>query len=143
METPSFKEDHISQIPALKLLINLGYSYLSPEQALRYRSGKTSNVILEDILRKQLKKLNSIQLSSTRTSIFSDSNIENGILALKDISLAEGMVSASEKIYNLLTLGKALEQNIDGDKKSFTLQYIDWKYPENNVYHITEEYPVM
>ncbi|MBZ9631612.1 HsdR family type I site-specific deoxyribonuclease [Salegentibacter sp. LM13S] len=143
MDTPSFKEDHISQIPALKMLINLGYKYLSPEQALKYRAGKTSNVLLEDILRPQLKKINSIQVSSTRTSIFSDSNIENGILALKDISMAEGMISASEKIYNLLTLGKALEQNIDGDKKSFTLQFIDWKYPENNVYHVTEEFPVM
>jgi len=127
METPSFKEDHISQIPALKMLINLGYDYLSPEQALKYRSGKTSNVILEDILRQQLKEINSIQVSSTKTSFFSDSNIENGILALKDVSMAEGMISASEKIYNLLTLGEALEQNIDGDKKSFTLQYIDWK----------------
>jgi type I restriction enzyme R subunit len=24
METPSFKEDHISQIPALQMLVNLG-----------------------------------------------------------------------------------------------------------------------
>ena len=143
MDTPSFKEDHISQIPALKMLINLGYNYLSPEQALKFRVGKTSNVLLEDILRPQLKKINSIQVSSTRTTIFSDSNIENGILALKDISMAEGMISASEKIYNLLTLGKALEQNIDGDKKSFTLQFIDWKNLENNVYHVTEEFPVM
>lgn len=142
MDTPSFKEDHISQIPALKMLINLGYEYLSPEQALKYRSGKTSNVILEDVLRPQLKKINSIQVSSTRTTIFSDSNIENGILVLKNVSMAEGMISASEKIYNLLTLGKSLEQNIDGDKKSFTLQYIDWKNLGNNKFHITEEFAV-
>lgn len=25
MDTPSFKEDHISQIPALQMLVNLGY----------------------------------------------------------------------------------------------------------------------
>ncbi len=25
MDTPSFKEDHISQIPALQILVNLGY----------------------------------------------------------------------------------------------------------------------
>jgi len=40
-------------------------------------------------------------------------------------------------------LGKALEQSIDGDKKSFTLQYIDWKNLENNVFHVTEEFSVM
>ena len=25
MDTPSFKEDHISQIPALQMLVNLGF----------------------------------------------------------------------------------------------------------------------
>lgn len=143
MQTPSFKEDHISQIPALQFLVNLGHTYLSPEAALKARKGKTSNVLLEEVLRKQLKEINSIKLSSTKTSIFSDSNIEAGILALKDITLVDGYISASEKAYNLITLGKSLEQSIDGDKKTFTLQYIDWKNIENNIFHISEEYSVM
>jgi type I restriction enzyme R subunit len=143
MNTPSFKEDHISQIPALQMLINMGYSYLSQEEALQARGNKTSNVILDDILRKQLKELNSIQLSSSKTSYFSDANIEAGIRALKEIPLVDGYISASEKVYNLVTLGKALEQIVDGDKKSFTLQYIDWKNSENNVFHVTEEFSVM
>lgn len=33
METPSFKDDHISQIPALQLLQKLGYTYLSLAEA--------------------------------------------------------------------------------------------------------------
>ncbi len=143
MQTPSFKEDHISQIPALQFLVNLGHTYLSPEAAIKARNGKTSNVLLEEILRKQLKEINSIKLSSTKTSIFSDSNIEAGILALKDITLVDGYISASEKAYNLITLGKSLEQSIDGDKKTFTLQYIDWKNIENNIFHVSEEYNVM
>jgi type I restriction enzyme R subunit len=36
-----------------------------------------------------------------------------------------------------------LEQSVDGDKKSFTLQYIDWKNISNNVFHVTEEFSVM
>ena len=28
MDTPSFKGDHISQIPGLQMLVNLGYMYL-------------------------------------------------------------------------------------------------------------------
>jgi type I restriction enzyme R subunit len=79
MNTPSFKEDHISQIPALQMLINMGYSYLSQEEALQVRGNKTANVILDDILRKQLKELNSIQLSSSKTSYFSDANIEESL----------------------------------------------------------------
>ena len=37
MITPSFLEDHISQLPALQLLLKLGYTYLSPEEALAQR----------------------------------------------------------------------------------------------------------
>ena len=143
MDTPSFKEDHISQIPALQLLQNLGYQYLTPEEALQLRGGKTTNVLLEDIMRKQLKEINSIRVSANKTSIFTDDNIERGILALKDLPMNEGYIHACETAYNLITLGKALEQSIDGDKKSFTLQYIDWKNIENNVFHVTEEYSVM
>jgi len=143
MQTPSFKEDHISQIPALQLLIKLGYTYLSPDEALQLRGNKTTNVILEDILRKQLKEINVRKVSSTREMIFSDANIENGIQALKDMPMNEGYIAACEQAYNLLTLGKALEQSIDGDKKSFTLQYIDWQDIGNNVFHVTEEYSVM
>lgn len=143
MNTPSFKEDHISQIPALQMLINMGYSYLSPEEALQARGNKTSNVILEDILRRQLKEINSIQVSSSKTSLFSEANIENGIRALKEVPMVDGFISASEKVYNMLTLGKALEQSVDGDKKSFTLQYIDWRNLNKNVFHVTEEFSVM
>ncbi|TWI79024.1 type I restriction enzyme R subunit [Lacibacter cauensis] len=143
MDTPSFKEDHISQIPALQMLQKLGYTYITPAEADRLRGNKSSNVILEDILRKQLKEINSIKISATKTSIFTDENIERGILALKDLPMNEGYMSACESAYNLLTLGKPLEQSIDGDKKSFTLQYVDWKNISNNLFHVTEEYSVM
>ena len=50
MQIPSFIEDHISQIPALQLLQNLGYTYLTPDEVLKERQRKVSNVILEHIL---------------------------------------------------------------------------------------------
>ena len=143
METPSFKEDHISQIPALQMLVKLGYTYLSPAEAERLRGGKSTNILLEDVLRKQLKEINSIRVSANKTSLFTDENIDRGILALKNLPMNEGYIAACEKAYNLLTLGQALEQSVDGDKKSFTLQYIDWKNINNNVFHVTEEYSVM
>lgn len=144
MDTPSFKEDHISQIPALQMLVNLGYTYLSPAEADRHRGGKTSNVLLEDVLTKQLKEINAEKtISSTKSTYISDSNIVNGIQILKNLPMNEGYIAASEKAYNLITLGHALEQSVDGDKKSFTLQYIDWKNIGNNVFHVTEEFSVM
>ena len=143
MSTPSFKEDQISQIPALQLLQKIGYTYLSPVEAEELRGNKTGSVILEPILRKQLNEINSIQVSSSKMAFFSDANIENGIQVLKDIPMNEGYIAASKKAYEMVTLGKSLEQSIDGDKKSFTMQYIDWKNFENNVFHVTEEYSVM
>lgn len=140
---PSFREDDASQLPALQLLMRLGYAYLSPEEALAARGGKTSNVLLEDILRSQLKAINSIQVGTNKTTVFSDANIESGIQALKELPFQDGYITASQHAYDRLTLGKALEQSIDGDKKSFTLQYIDWEHPERNVYHVTEEFEVM
>lgn len=54
MDTPSFKEGHISQIPALKMPVNLEYTYLSPTETDRQRGGKTSNV---EKWKKKLEKL--------------------------------------------------------------------------------------
>lgn len=141
MPTPSFQEGHISQLPALHFLQNLGYTYLSPEEALAQRGGKTAAVLLEGILEAQLRKINRIQYKGAQYS-YHDSNIQAGINALKDVPLQEGLIAANEFMYNLLTLGKALEQTIEGDKKSYTLQYINWKEWDKNVFHVTEEFKV-
>lgn len=140
--TLSFKEDHISQIPALMLLEKLGYAYLSPKEALEMRGGDTANVLLEPVLRKQLEEINTLQVSSSKTALFTPQNITNGIEALRNLPMDEGYISANQAVYDLLTAGKTLEQSVDGDKKSFTLQYIDWKNIANNVFHVTEEFAV-
>lgn len=137
---PSFKEDEISQIPALQLLQNLGYTYLTPQEALAARGGKTSNVILEDILETQLKKINKITFKGKQYD-FSDSNIKAAGLALKDY-MYDGLIRTNESIYDLLTLGKSFDEIIEGDKKSPQLRYIDWQNIENNVFHVTEEFEV-
>ena len=140
MQTPSFQEDHISQVPALQLLQNLGYVYLRPQEVHLERKGRLSNVLLEGILGDQLRKLNVITFHGSQHK-FTEASIQSAILALKDISF-DGLVRTSERIYDLLSLGKALEQTIDGHTKSFTLQYVDWKDPANNIFHVVEEFEV-
>ncbi len=54
-------EKHLSQIPALQFLTALGYEYLTPAEALRERQGRMSNVLLETILRSQIKEINRIR----------------------------------------------------------------------------------
>ncbi|TKG95187.1 type I restriction endonuclease subunit R [Puteibacter caeruleilacunae] len=139
---PSFKEDHISQIPALQLLINMGYQYVSPAKAKTWRKEKNTIVLFEDILFNQLKQINSFTRKG-RQYKFSDANIQAAILAIKELPLHEGVMQANIALYDLITLGKSFEQSVEGDKKSHTLQYIDWKTPENNVFHVTEEFSVM
>jgi type I restriction enzyme R subunit len=138
--TPSFREELISQIPALQLLINLGYTYLTPQQANAARGGRLSNVLLDDVLQRQLRRINQITWRG-RTVPFSDANIQLAIQKLKDEPL-DGLIRTNERIYNLLTLGASLPQTIDGDTKSHTLRYIDWADPANNVFHVTDEFVV-
>ena len=137
---PSFREDESSQIPALQLLQNMGWTYLEPEEALSFRKGSIKNVLLEDILEPQLRKINQIKYKGS-TYQFKDVNISNAIHELKTIPF-EGLIKTSEKIFDLLTLGKSYMENIQGDRKSYDLKYIDWEQPENNVYHVTDEYNV-
>lgn len=138
----SFKEDEISQRPALELLQKLDYHYLSPEEALVLRGGKTSNVLLEGVLRNQLRELNSIQRGEYKEVRFSEQNIENGVIAMRNVPMEEGYLSGNEAVYNMLTLGKSFEQSIDGDIRTYTMRYIDWKNPQRNVFHVTEEFAV-
>ncbi|CAH8294055.1 type I restriction enzyme R subunit [Mariniflexile fucanivorans] len=140
--TPSYIEDHISQIPALQLLIKMGYQYVSPEEAMELRGGRTSNVLLEPILKKQLEKINSIQYKNKEFS-FSETNINTAIIAMRELPIQDGFIKANQEFYDLITLGKSLEQTILNDKKSFSFQFIDWKNIENNIFHVTEEYAVL
>ncbi len=140
MPTFPFNEKYLSQIPALQQLINLGYKYLPPAQAMTQRGGRTSNVLLENILRDQLKKINRIRYKGGEY-LFSEENIQSAIQKLKNVQY-DGLQKTNEVIYDLMTLGTALEQTIEGDAKSFTLNYIDWKNPANNAFHVVAEFSV-
>ncbi|MCK4665794.1 type I restriction endonuclease subunit R [Candidatus Dependentiae bacterium] len=139
-ELPSFLEDHISQVPALQLLIKLGYEYISPEDAYKERRGKSSQVILENILESQLHLINKFTYNG-KTRKFSNNNVTEAIETLKRVPF-DGLIRTSKNIYDLLIFGKSFAENLPDGKKSFNFKYIDWVNPENNVYHVTEEFEV-
>jgi type I restriction enzyme R subunit len=138
--TPSFQEAPISQIPALRFLQQLGFSYLSPEESAVERKGRLGRVLLEDVLASQLRRLNKIRFKGREIS-FSEENITKAVEALRDIPF-EGLVRTSEKAYDVITLGKSLDQTIDGETKGFNLRYIDWENPRNNTFHVAAEFEV-
>lgn len=141
MTTPSFKEDHISQIPALQLLQNLGYTYLTPNEVNAYRNDSTSTVLLLPIVKAQLKKINPFQYRN-KTYHFSDATINEAVKDLQRLDLSAGFMAANMKIYEWLTIGKSYDETIGTVKKSPMIRLIDWQHPERNVFHVVEEFSV-
>jgi len=133
-------EKHLSQIPALQLLMNAGYTYISPAEALKQRQEKTSNVLLEGILREQLKKINRISYRGA-DYLFSEENIQEAVQRLKNVKY-DGLLRTNEAVYDLLTLGTTLDQTIEQETRGRSLRYIDWKDWRNNVFHATAEFSV-
>lgn len=133
-------EKYISQIPALQLLINLGYEFLTPKETIVERKNRYSNVLLENILSSQLKNINSIHYKGNKY-LFSDENIQSAIQKLKNVKY-DGLLRTNEVIYDLITLGISMEQVVEGNSKSFDINYVDWRNPSRNKYHVTVEYRV-
>ena len=127
----SYQEIPDSQQPTIDLLQKLGWQYLSPEQALAQRNGLTSSVLLEGILRSQLHQINEYQYKG-KTHKFNAKHINKAIKHLRDLD-ENGLVPTNQAIYNEITYPKSFTVNMDGDRKSFDLQYINWKEPEKNV----------
>ena len=135
-----YSEANISKKPALELLQAMGYTYLSPEEC-RQQRGSGYRVLLRDVLRGQLRKLNRYTYGGVENE-FSAVNIEHAMDDL-EIPLTDGLVRTSEKIYDALMLGKSYPETVgEGRLLNFNLKYIDWEDPTQNLYHVTEEFAV-
>lgn len=140
MSPNAYREELSSQIPAVQLLIALGWQYLTPSEALQLRGGKEKRVVLSGITEPWLHANNAITAKG-RQHAFSNANIREAVERLVDEPL-QSLAVTNERLYELLTLGTSLAQVIDGDRKSYTLHYIDWQRPERNLFHVTEEFVV-
>ncbi len=136
----SYLEDFDSKIPAIQVLHALGWQYLSRDEALNLRNGRLDQVVLTGILTPWLEKHNRIEVKG-ESHLFSEANIGEAIRRLTDEPF-DGLIRTNEKLYHLLTLGTSLDQTIGGDRKGRSLQYVDWKNPARNVYHVSDEFEV-
>ena len=140
MNKDIYLESNASQQPAIELLQKLGYTYISPEDCEKQRGSKY-HVLLKDILRGQLRKLNRYTYAGA-VNEFSAANIERAMDEL-DEPLTDGLVRTSEKVYDALLMGKSYPETVgNGKSLSFNLKYIDWDNWDNNLFHVTEEYAV-
>lgn len=138
--SPRFQEEYSAKLPALTLLINLGWSFLSPDEILVARKGKQDEVVLRDILRGELQKRR-FTFSGQEHSL-SEKAIDNLITEVSAPALNEGLQTANEKLYNHLLYGISVTEFVDGKKANPTVTLIDWQNPANNSFVFTEEFSV-
>lgn len=135
-------EKHQSQVPALQLLVALGFNPLSQEEALRLRGGRLRNVVLDDVLAEQLMRINRFTHRG-REYGFDLEDAHEAMRRLKPTpDRLKGLKGTNQDIYDTLVLGTTITKSIDGDSKSYSFRYIDWERPENNVFHVTAEFSV-
>lgn len=135
-------EKHQSQAPALQLLVALGFTPLSQEEALRLRGGRLRNVVLDDVLAEQLMHINRFTHRG-REYAFDLEDAHEAMRRLKPTpDRLKGLRGTNQDIYDTLVLGTTITKSIDGDSKSYSFRYIDWETPDNNVFHATAEFAV-
>lgn len=139
--TPDASENKIQQ-NSINLLQNLGYKFISREENLKLRGGKTSEVLFREILIQKLSEINGYEYKGKRYE-FSPSSVLKAVDELAGVSLNEGLMVANERITNLLLLGISLEENLeDGTRRSFSFKFIDFENLQNNDFYVTEEFEV-
>lgn len=138
---PSSKEQYAAHLPALHLLCNLGWNFLTTARAVALRSS-TREVLLKPRL---------IEVLQTRRYQYkgewyplSPSGIEQIVRELSALSLAEGLVPAIERLYGKLALGITVTEFMpDGKKHQPTIPVIDWTEVASNRWDVTEELEVL
>jgi type I restriction enzyme R subunit len=139
-ELPSYLERAQSQLPALHLLMQMGWQYLTPEESVKLRNGRLGSVVLEPILIDHIRTHCRYRFKGA-VHPFTENALQDAVQAIKNFR-ATGALHQNEQLYDLLCLGTSVPQTVEGDTKSFTIDYIDWKNPANNSYHCTAEFKV-
>ena len=135
-------EKHQSQIPAVQLLVALGFEPLSQAELRSLRRDRLRNVLLEDILVEQLFRINHFTYRGEDYP-FDLEDVHEAIERLKPTpDQIKGLRGANQDIYDALTLGTTIAKTIQGDSKSWSFRYIDWENPRNNVFHVASEVAV-
>ena len=139
--TPNSREQYSAHIPALHLLCNLGWNFITTAQALALR-GSTREVLLKGRL---------VEVLQTRRYEYkgewyalSAGGIDQVVRELSALSLADGLMPANERLYGKLALGITVTEFMpDGKRHQTTVQVVDWAELGHNRWDVTEELEVL
>ena len=135
-------EKHLSQLPALHLLQKMEprWRLLTREEAERERGGKRANVYLDSILKESLARINRVELRG-QSYPFTEGSLAEAVERLKR-PRPSGLLRINEELTDLLLLGTAVEQTVEGLTRAFQVKFVDWEDPSANVFHICAEFDV-
>ena len=141
ISVPQTREQLSAHIPALHLLCNLGWNFLSTEDCLRLR-GSTREVLIKPRL---IEVLQMRRFDYKGESFpLSPSAIDQIVRELSAVSLAEGLTLANERLYTKLALGITVTEFMpDGKKHQPTIAVIDWQNVGANRWDVTEELEIL
>lgn len=135
-------EKYQSQVPALQMLVALGFEPISQEKALFLRGGRLRNVVLDDVLADRLLEINRYTHRGNEYA-FGLEDAQQAIRRLKPTPDGlKDLLQMNQDIYDMLVLGTTITKSIDGNSKSYSFRYVDWEKPEKNAYHVTAEFSV-
>lgn len=140
INTPQGNEQYASHVPALATLINLGWTFLPVAECQALR-GSSREVVLRPVLERALRK-RTFEFRGERHAL-SEQAVEQVIREVTTPTLAQGLMSANQRVYDMLTLGVTVTEFIDGKKATPTVALIDWHDIDNNAFHVTEEMEVL
>ena len=113
-----------------------------PQSECESLRGRTSRVLLESVLTEQLLKINRFTYRGKEYA-FDASDAADAIRQLRpDPTVQRGLVGTNQMLHERLVLGATISKTVDGDKKSYTMRFIDWDKPENNLFQATPEFSV-
>lgn len=141
LEQVNFDEARQSQLPFIELLLNMGYNYISAEEALKQRGGDAGNFILSEVAGEKLMEINSYEVNGVDYK-FSQKDVSDAIDELEHIQY-EGLIDTAQKIYNMImptSGGKTIKVSHSGKTFSKNFRFIDFENPLNNAFHISAEF---
>lgn len=134
-------EKYQSQIPAIQLLVAMGFKPLPQAEADALRA-RPRNVLLDSVVVDQLMKINRFSHRGKEYP-FDLQDAHEALRRLKPTpDKIKGLKGTNQDVYDLLVLGTTITKSIENDSKSYSFKYVDWETPSNNVFHVSAEMSV-
>lgn len=143
LDNVNFDEAKQSQLPALELLIKLGFKYISRKDALDLRGGNDTKILLKDVLSRSLMRLNSYDNNGVQQK-FSESDIAKVVDELESTRI-EGLIDTGRQVFAQIMSklgGSSITVFQDGRHESKSIRYFDFEDLDNNEFNVTAEYKI-